>query len=115
MKALAIALALMFIAAPVHAASQFVPMVADPSNANWCAKPTRWKLEFNPGVVRMWTRTEIEETHDIPVAADGSFNKTIEMLSSNSFSFQLHVWGNVNTREFHAHNVRRFCKYHGSW
>jgi hypothetical protein len=116
MKTLAVALALALIAVPAHAMS--VSITADPTNASWCQKPdekSHWTLEFVPGHVYMWTNTEIKEKHDIPVAADGSFDKTIEMLSANTFSSHLRVWGNVNTREFNTHNVRRFCKYHGTW
>lgn len=106
------------VAFPAHAEPIHIPMTADKTNANWCYVPTpdaHWTVEIGPGQLVMTSKTEIVQKSIIPVAADGSFDKEIELLSSNTFSSRLRIWGNVRTREFNSHNFRRFCKYHGTW
>ena len=116
MKALILAAAL--VVQNVSAYGMDITMHEDPTNASWCYKPdakSHWNVEIEPGRIKMWTRTEIREEHVIHVSSDGSFDTTIEMLSANTFSSRVRVWGNVNTHEFNSHNFRRFCKYHGNW
>jgi hypothetical protein len=118
-KLLCSTVAAFVVATAAHAETLKVMMFADPTNSSQCSKgagTTGWPITIEANRIIIGTKGEQGDQADVlSVAADGSFDKVVEMLSANTFSFQVRFWGNVKTHELHTHNARRFCKYNGTW